>query len=76
MLSFFYFKFRYILKDRVFDFYQNYSLCDNGCEYEQIDIENMSVICSCKIKTEINTEASSPEFGEIIIIHLNILMSV
>ena len=56
-----------ILKDRVFDFYQNYSLCDNDCVYEQIDIENMSVICSCKIKTEINTEVSSPEFGEIIV---------
>ena len=55
-----------ILKDRVSDIYQNYSLCDNGCEYEQIDIQNMSVTCSCNIKTEINTEVSPPVFGEIV----------
>ena len=55
-----------ILKDRVFDIYQNYSLCDNGCEYDKIYIENMSVTCSCQIKTEINTEVSLPVFSEIV----------
>ena len=55
-----------ILKDRVLDIYQNYSLCDNGCEYEKINIENMTIICSCKVKKEINTEVAELEFGEII----------
>ena len=55
-----------ILKDRVLDIYQNYSLCDNGCEYEEIDLDNMSVACSCQIKTEINTEISPPVFSEIV----------
>ena len=55
-----------ILKDRVFDIYQNYSLCDNGCEYDKIFIENMSVTCSCQIKTEINIEVSPPVFSEIV----------
>ena len=55
-----------ILKDRVLDIYQNYSLCDNNCEYEKIDIENMSVICSCQIKSEINTQVSPPVFSEIV----------
>ena len=32
-----------ILKDRVEDIYQNYSLCENNCEYEKFDIESMSV---------------------------------
>ena len=55
-----------ILKDRVLDIYQNYSLCDNGCEYESIDIENITLTCYCQIKTEINTEISEPVFKEVI----------
>ena len=55
-----------ILKDRVLDIYQNYSLCDNYCEYEEIDIELMIVKCSCKVKTKVNVEISEPIFVEII----------
>ena len=55
-----------ILKDRVLDIYQNYSLCDNNCEYEKIDIETMTVKCSCNVKTEITVEVSEPVFGTII----------
>ena len=55
-----------ILKDRVLDIYQNYSLCDNGCEYVDLLIENMTAICSCQVKTEINCEVSSPVFSEIV----------
>jgi hypothetical protein len=36
-----------ILKDRVLDIYQNYSLCDNNCIYNEINIENKIVTCSC-----------------------------
>ena len=42
-----------ILKDRVLDIYQNYSLCDNGCEYENIDIENITLTCYCQVKADI-----------------------
>ena len=55
-----------ILKDRVLDIYQNYSLCDNGCEYDNIDVENMTVSCSCQIKTKVNTEVSKPIFAKIV----------
>jgi hypothetical protein len=55
-----------ILKDRVLDIYQNYSLCDNECEYDKINIENMTVVCSCEIKTEINTQVSEPKFSSMI----------
>ena len=55
-----------ILKDRVSDIYQNYSLCNNGCDYESIDIENMTVSCSCQIKEEISMEVSEPALSEII----------
>ena len=39
-----------VLKDRIADIYQNYSFCDNNCEYDGINLENMSISCSCKIK--------------------------
>ena len=55
-----------ILKDRVLDIFQNFSLCDNGCDYEQIDIDSMIVICSCQVKNKINFEISEPVFGTII----------
>ena len=51
-----------VLKDRILDIYQNYSLCDNGCEYDQIDIEEMLITCSCQVKIEINTKVSEPDF--------------
>ena len=55
-----------ILKDKVLDIYQNYSLCDNGCDYEEINIDLMTVICSCQIKTELNVKVSEPVFKTII----------
>jgi hypothetical protein len=55
-----------ILKDRVLDIYQNFSLCDTFCTYDKIDIETMSVTCSCNVKLEINVEVSEPVFATII----------
>ena len=55
-----------ILKDRVSEIYQNFSLCDNGCEYNEKDITNLSVTCSCQVKTEIDTEVPEHAFGKII----------
>ena len=45
-----------ILKDRIQDIYQNYSLCDSNCEYENMDIINMKITCNCKVKTKIQTK--------------------
>ena len=43
-----------ILTDRVSDIYQNYSICEVGCEYESLNIENMKVICNCKVKEKMS----------------------
>ena len=55
-----------ILKDRVSDIYQNYSLCDNNCIYDKLDIDLNSVSCFCQIKTEIDTNVYPPMFQTII----------
>ena len=57
-----------ILKDRIKDIYQNYSLCDEGCNYNAFIIENNSISCDCKIKTDIDLNesiVSLPSFSDI-----------
>ena len=44
-----------ILEDRIKDIYQNYSLCEEGCTYDKIDFENMTISCECKVKDNIST---------------------
>ena len=48
-----------ILEDRIKYIYQNYSLCDDGCTYNEINTENMTVSCDCKVKTNLTTNESS-----------------
>ena len=44
------------LKDRIKDIFQNYSLCEEGCSYDEIDIGNLTITCDCKVKTNISME--------------------
>ena len=45
-----------ILIDRVSDIYQNYSICEKGCEYDSFNIDKMSSKCKCEIKKEVSNE--------------------
>ena len=38
-----------ILKDRVLNIYQNYSLCDNGCEYDKFNCTLFSLYIAYSI---------------------------
>ena len=53
-----------ILGDRRQDIFQNYSLCDKGCTYKNIDIENMLIICECNIKEKVNITLVPLEYEE------------
>ena len=44
-----------VLEDRIKDFYQNYSLCDNGCTYNDINIEYMTITCDCNVTDSLET---------------------
>ena len=44
------------LKDRIKNIFQNYSLCEEGCSYDEIDIGNLTITCDCKVKTNISME--------------------
>ena len=45
-----------ILEDRIKDIYQNYSVCEEGCTYIDIDIDFRTVTCECDVKTNISIE--------------------
>ena len=58
-----------VLKDRIKDIYQNYTLCNEGCSYTEINTEYKTVSCNCQIKTNISLEdnytSNSPKLDEI-----------
>ena len=54
-----------ILEDRIKYIYQNYSLCEEGCTYNEIDLENMTISCNCSVKDNISTVVSSLNFEEV-----------
>ena len=43
-----------ILEDRIKDIYQNYSLCEQGCTYNKIDLINLTISCQCEVKNNIS----------------------
>ena len=56
-----------ILRDRINDIYQNFSLCDSNCQYEEINTETNLIECSCNIKTNITSEKNNnTNFGEMV----------
>ena len=55
-----------IIKDRIKDIYQNYSLCDSNCEYEKINIQNMTITCNCRVKSKVETKIEEPTFDIIV----------
>ena len=44
------------LKDRIKEIFQNFSMCEEGCYYDEIDLGNMTVTCNCKVKTDLNVD--------------------
>ena len=54
-----------ILEDRIKDLYQNFSLCEDGCTYKDLSLDNMTVLCDCKIKENITTVVSDINLDKI-----------
>ena len=44
------------LKDRIKDIFQNYSLCEDECSYDEINLENKTITCDCKVKKYLSLE--------------------
>ena len=48
-----------ILKDRIEDYYQNYSLCDYGCVYNETRIDLNVIVCDCKVNDTLTTNITT-----------------
>ena len=54
-----------VLIDRIIDFYQNYSLCENDCIYNEINLELMLINCNCSVKTNLSIEEQTLQLEQI-----------
>jgi len=68
-----------ILSDRIKFLYKNYLLCEEGCSYNNIDIQTQKIICDCKIQgnmSSITKSLSTSESQEISFLNSNIAVVV
>ena len=56
-----------ILNDRIEDIYQNYSMCDNNCNYNKIDLKSMTITCKCGTKKAVNSQLEKLTFDHILL---------
>ena len=54
-----------ILEDRIKDIYKNYVLCEEGCIYNNINFEDMTISCECKVKNNISMVISPLKLKEV-----------
>ena len=45
-----------VLNDRIELYFQNYTICNEGCVYSEIDMENFIVTCKCSESIELNND--------------------
>ena len=55
-----------ILKDRISDIYENYSVCENNCKYEKVNLTQNIVSCKCTVKTYVDSVIEPPSLYTII----------
>ena len=55
-----------ILNDRVSDIFENYSVCENNCNYNKINLTDYTVSCICSVKKEVSLEFPPPQLAQVI----------
>ena len=55
-----------ILKDRISDIYENFSVCENNCKYNNINLTEKTASCNCSIKTYVDSVVQPPRLDEIV----------
>ena len=64
-----------VLEDRIKDFYQNFSLCDDGCTYNDINIEYMTITCDCDVKTNLTTTQKVIDLKQLKVVNKSLLFT-
>ena len=52
------------LEEGINDIYVNYSICDNNCEYEKININKLTISCICTSLLSIESKTETPAFKQ------------
>jgi hypothetical protein len=60
-----------INKDRKYDFFQNYSLCEENCKYNGLNFNDYTINCICSVKINITTNNNKFNFLSIYEIFYN-----
>ena len=55
-----------ILKDRLSDIYENYSVCEESCEYSNINLTRNTFTCKCNVKKNIDPTVKPPKLKEVV----------
>ena len=53
-----------VLEDRIKYIYQNYSLCDGDCIYNEFNVQYNTILCDCKVKLNLSTDESQLNFEQ------------
>ena len=56
-----------ILKDRISIIYQNYSVCDDNCDYEKFNLETLLITCKCSVKNKLETDIKPLRYDNILL---------
>jgi len=51
-----------VISDRVSEMYQNFSICEDICEYSHFNLDEMYSSCNCNVKQEVSTEIKKGNF--------------
>ena len=65
-----------ILEDRIIDFFQNYTLCEENCLFNEIDLNLMNIICDCSIKANLSVIEPKIKLEELEDIETNLAFSI
>ena len=53
-----------VLEDRIKYIYQNYSLCDGDCIYNEFNVQYNTILCYCKVKSNLSIDESQLNFEQ------------
>ena len=53
-----------VLEDRIKYIYQNYSLCDGDCIYNEFNVQYNTILCDCKVKSNLSTDETQLNFEQ------------
>ena len=64
------------LEERIKKIYVNYSICDNNCEYEKINIKKLTISCICTSLLSIESKTKTPAFKQKNLIFQHISLNI